>query len=379
MPQLPYGSIAQGDPLLPGLIEALILGLGETPLWSSFIARFRDAVGADYASIVFRPFAPNTPHQRVVHLFSGADSPPSISRDYRERLYLQDPLPYDRLEPGRPYDIDDLLDGDDPRHRAYRRDLLAPSNMNYLRIKRCEEPRGASAWLIASKRERCFDAEDERLFKQLAPYLRAALTARVANERERIERYVAGEAMRRMNFGWLTLDAVGVVIDADPSAEAILADPAGHLMRDRGGKLRAREDDVGHAISELLGSSGKPPRRPRAVILCREPWLDMLLLPVQIQSDEARPTPSVVAYIHADRWTSEDHYEHLHSLFDLTPREASLALALSRGKSIREAAEEMRLTIGAARTYTKRIYSKTGARGQSDLIRYIHRSVMVLT
>lgn len=59
--------------------------------------------------------------------------------------------------------------------------------------------------------------------------------------------------------------------------------------------------------------------------------------------------------------------------------EASLVLALSRGKSIAEAAEAMNLTVGSARTYTKRIYAKTGARGQSDLIRFIHRSVMALT
>jgi DNA-binding NarL/FixJ family response regulator len=86
--------------------------------------------------------------------------------------------------------------------------------------------------------------------------------------------------------------------------------------------------------------------------------------------------PAVVAYVHGDSALSADRCEQLAQLFDLLPSEARLALALSRGMNITEAAEDLGLTEQTARTYSKNIYAKMGARGQADLVRFIHRSVL---
>ena len=60
-------------------------------------------------------------------------------------------------------------------------------------------------------------------------------------------------------------------------------------------------------------------------------------------------------------------------------REARLALALCRGMSISEAAEEFGLAVGTARNYCKSIFSKTGARGQAELVRIVLTSVLALS
>jgi DNA-binding CsgD family transcriptional regulator len=56
---------------------------------------------------------------------------------------------------------------------------------------------------------------------------------------------------------------------------------------------------------------------------------------------------------------------------NLSPREAALAEAVSKGRSIVEAGAELKLTQETARNYSKRIYAKTGARGQADLVRIL--------
>jgi DNA-binding CsgD family transcriptional regulator len=53
----------------------------------------------------------------------------------------------------------------------------------------------------------------------------------------------------------------------------------------------------------------------------------------------------------------------------LSTREAALAEAMSQGCSILEAGAELQLTPETARNYSKRIYAKTGASGQADLVR----------
>lgn len=360
------------------LILPLIEGMVEDPLWSTFLARLRQRLRADYVSLTFRPLRFGTPQNRVIHLYSGQPSPPVVSQFYRDSLYKYDPMPYHDLADGRVYALSELLRIGDPEHEFYRDQLLIPSGMNVMRMMRVAEASGVSGWITVSRGEGEFDPPDDALLAALGPYLRAALRSYVALERERITASVAHEAIRRMNFGWLTLDAEGRVLDADMHCTKMLA-ASNTLVRDRGGRLTARAPEVAQEIAEEVKALVKDPHsRPRAIVLSREPWLDMLLVAANMRSGTTRPTPTLVAYVHADDWSSADRCEQLGQLFDLIPSEARLALALSRGMSIAEAAGELGLTVESARTYSKRIYAKTGARGQADLVRFIHRSVLAI-
>lgn len=368
--------LAQAD--AAELLEPLIEGMVEDPLWSTFIGRLRRRAGADYASLIFRPLHGGGPQGRLIHLASGRQSPPGIAQLYRDSLHKSDPLPYHDMEAGKVYALTDLLRAGDPQHETYRKRLLAPSGMNILRMLRVEEASGVSAWLTLSRRKREFEAEHDALLSALAPFLRAALRSYVALEREKTTALVANEAVRRMNFGWLTLDTEGSVIDADAYGQNML-DESKVLVRGRGNKLSARDADVERDIAGALEAViSDPHAKPRAIVLSREPWLDMLLVRANISANATRLTPSLVAYIHSDQWSSADRCEQLGALFELTPRQASLALALSRGMTIAEAAHELGLTLESARTYSKRIFAKMGARGQADLVRFVHRSVLTI-
>ncbi len=142
-----------------------------------------------------------------------------------------------------------------------------------------------------------------------------------------------------------------------------------------GAELRALPSGVAR-VGRAIGAA--PLGRPRAGVLCRDPWLDMLLVPAHRQAVPGNPVAAIVAYVHGDGWSSADRCEQLADLFRLLPSEARLALALSRGMSIAQAANDLGLTVETARTYSKTIYAKMGARGQPDLVRFIHRSVLML-
>jgi DNA-binding CsgD family transcriptional regulator len=291
---------------------------------------------------------------------------------------MSDPLPYQEMTDGRVYALPELLRFGDPEHESYFNQFLVPSGMSILRMMRVVEASGVSAWLTVSRRKREFETETEALIDAIGPYLRAAVHSYVVLERERINASVANEAFRRMNFGWLTLDGEGCILDSDSHGENLLTG-SGIIVRGRGRRLTSRNPKVAREITAAIQALLEDPRsRPRAIVLSHEPWLDMLLVAANIGSGATRPTPSLLAYVHADNWTSADRCEQLGQLFGLAPSEARLALALSRGMSITEAAAEIGLTVESARTYSKRIYLKTGARGQADLVRFIHRSVLAI-
>ena len=365
---------------LSDLLPALLDGAFEDPLWSTFLDRLRQATQADYAALTFRP--PGQPMKEVVHLHSGTAWPAWINRlyqkQYREQRQDIDPIPYYELEEGRTYALEEVLKQDDPVHENYYQNFLAPAGMNAMRLLRVVESSGVNGWITITRRSSDFSPDVTPLINAIVPYLRSALRNFVALERERFNASVANDAISRLAFCWLTLGPSAEVLDTDNQGAALLA-TSGILSRNAAGRLTARPRELDREITQAVRALSADSRsRPRAIILSRDPWLDMLLVPTHKRSISAKPDPAVIAYVHGDNWSTADRCDQLAELFVLLPSEARLALALSRGMTIAEAANELGLTLETARNYSKKIYSKLGARGQSDLVRFVMRSVLAI-
>ncbi|WP_373097581.1 helix-turn-helix transcriptional regulator [Zhongshania sp.] len=356
------------------LLLALMNGPFESPQWSTFLDELRQCTQADYASLVFRP--PGLATNTVFHLFSGNRCPPVIQQLYRDSFYRRDPTPYHEMNEARVYTLDELLDSNNPAHAAYLEAVMSPSGMNSARMMRLVEASGVNAWLTITRREQDFEAKDDSLLTSLEPYLRSILRSYVALERERTNATLAGDAIHRLSFGWITLDTTGQILETDDQGHHIL-EKSGVLHRDPHGYLKASSAKHGRDImSAITALANTANAKPRAIILSRDPWLDMLLVKANRDVISATSVPAVVAYVHSDSASATDHCEQLIQLFDLLPSEARLALALGRGMNITDAAQALSLTVESARTYSKKIYAKMGARGHSDLVLFIQRSIL---
>jgi DNA-binding CsgD family transcriptional regulator len=365
---------------LQDLLPALLDGAFEEPLWGSFLDRLQVAAQADYASLTFRP--PGNPLKEVVHLYAGTAWPAPLNTLYRKQFREQrhdiDPLPYYEMAEGRAYSLDELLMPGEPVHDNYYKNFLVPSGMTTMRLLRVVEASGVNAWITITRRRGDFGDEVNVLLNAIVPYLRSALRGFVAMERERFNASVANDAISRLAFGWVTLGPSAEVLDTDSQGAQLLAQ-SGILGRNAAGRLTARPRELEREITQAIRALSADSRsRPRAMILSRDPWLDMLLVPTRRRSISAKPDPAVIAYVHGDNWSTADRCDQLAELFVLLPSEARLALALARGLTIAEAASELGITLETARNYSKKIYSKLGARGQSDLVRFVMRSVLAI-
>lgn len=356
------------------LLLALINGAFEMPLWSTFLDELLQYTRADYASLIFRP--PGMPENTVFHLFSGDRCPPVIQQLYRDSFYRQDPTPYHDMQEGYVYALNELLRQDNPAHQTYVNAIMAPSGMNAARMLRVQEASGVSAWITITRRQEDFKGRDVALLRWLVPYLRSVLHNFIVLERERTKAALAGDAIRRLSYGWITLDATGLILETDKYGQHLL-ETSRTLGRDKRGYLKGASVRQGREIADTIGMLATTENaKPRAFIVSREPWLDMLLVPASRHAVSAKSVPAVVAYVHGDASLSSELCDRLIQLFGLLPSEARLALALGRGASIVEAARELDLSVESARTYSKRIYAKMGARGHVDLVLFVHRSVL---
>ncbi|MDI1294755.1 MAG: helix-turn-helix transcriptional regulator [bacterium] len=355
-----------------GLLAALHEGMFQQPLWHDFLERLRVRTGAVYSTLIFRPIDEDA----IVELYAGPRPSADMQRLFVEK-YVRDPLPYRDMREGRVYTLAELLDRANPVHMSFLHELMLPQGMTDMRSVRVTEPSGVDAWLACAG-GRAIGSATSALLTALVPHLRIALRAFVALEREKFRSALTSEAFGRLNFGWLTMDSRCRIIDMTAHVEQLFQ-RTNVLRRGRYDRLTPASPAIDREVTALIKQFAHDPEsRPRAINLSRDPWMDMLVAPVRNRSLSAGSTPVAIAYLSGDRWSQADRCEQLVDLFGLLPSEARLAWAIAQGVAISEAAVALGLTIETARNYSKKIYAKTGARGQADLVRIILTSVLAI-
>ncbi len=357
------------------LVNALLEGPFESPLWQTFLDRLRRMTGADYANMAFRP--PGRGLDEMLFLLSGS-STSKMRQVYLD--YSTAPVMHESLVEGRVYSLQELLRFDGGTQLQLYREVVRPKGITAIRQIRIVEPSGVNAWLTVARGGRDFPRGASAILSAIGPPLRGVLRHHVASERARFSATPAAEAIERLQFGWMMLDRTGRVLECDEQGARVLSHSR-VLGSDSGGRLIARPPSLEREMFRALQHiADDPESRPRAITLSRDPWLDMLLVPNRrICLSSPHATPAVIAYVHGDNWNAADRREQLAELFALSPREARLAMAFCCGLTVAEAASKLGLTVLTARTYCKSIYAKTGARGMPDLVRIVMRSVLAFS
>jgi DNA-binding CsgD family transcriptional regulator len=355
-----------------GLLAALHEGMFQQPLWHDFLEKLRLRTGAVYTTLVFRP----VDEDAIVELHAGPPPPTDLHNLFVEK-YGRDPFPYRHMREGRVYALAELLEQNDPVHSGFHREVMIPQGMTDMRSIRVTEPSGVDGWLACAG-GRSIGSAVSALLTALAPHLRIALRAFIALEREKLRSALTSEAFGRLNFGWLTLDARCRIIDMTAHVEQLFQRTS-VLRRGRYDRLTPASPLIDRELTALVKQmADDPDSRPRAINLSRDPWMDMLVAPIRGRPVSAGSTPVAIAYLSGDRWSQADRCEQLVELFGLLPSEARLAWAIAQGIPISEAAANLGITVETARNYSKKIYAKTGARGQAELVRIVLTSVLAI-
>lgn len=372
---MPDGACSQTD--IDQAIRATHAGVFEQPCWNGFLAHVRKISGSDYASMSFR--RADARQQDTIIIKSDNDGCTIANNDDElVRILRHTQLPYMVIEANRPYSLQEILDLRDDQNDDYVT-YLRRRHFTDTYVIRIAEVGGGNVWLTFGTSKGLYSSWMGNLLQQLAPHVAIAAHTLAQLESERVRADIARDAVQKLNFGWLTFDAQARIIEIDPGAEALFRKTPS-LARCRPGRpfplRRAGPCDLVELLASTADVSTFP---PRAVHLVDEPWLDMLIVPIRYRTLSGGATPVAVGYVHGVGAASAERCEQLIQLFGLTASEARLALVLSQGRSIAEAATELGFTIETARNYSKRIYAKTDTRGQADLVRIILASVIALS
>lgn len=198
-----------------------------------------------------------------------------------------------------------------------------------------------------SPRRGSFGADEVRFVEPLMTHLRRAfeLHRRLGARRARDEALV--EVAERSHGGMFIVDRRGRVIFANRAAT--------HLGRDTTDAVLATAARGGGVVRRIAQSSlwvrVTPLRASRTLL-----GVPGAAYAIFVIAPGRPPVPSMRA---------------LRELFGLTTMEASVALALARGASLRQVAADNEVGVVTVRTHLAHLFEKTGTARQAELVRLV--------
>lgn len=330
------------------LLTALYAGVFDAPPWALFLARLRARTDADICRIRVRPAGESGPIWREVQ------SATARGLDDGEWAGVSDLPPFADLRPGRVYGGAEL-GGTVAIHGRYMR---------------VSAPNGGDAALSMVRSTSDFSARSASILSGLAPHLSIALRTLTGLERERMHGSYADFAHARLALGWVLLDDRGRILDCDPIAAEML--DSGKAMRRRSdGRLRLIYPGAEALLEEIQHDPAMLAAAPRAAWMGIDPPMQIIFMQPATVWSPSLPSPACLALLRPVVRHDERQWRIASDLFGMTRSESALALRMASGDSIAEAGEALGLTLETARNYSKRIYTKTGAQGQADLVRIL--------
>ena len=341
------------------LLLPLFEGIFETPVWETFLKRLIQRTGAQRVRLTVRNVA-------------APDQPPLRRRVVADRWAAKDPgepepfdaSVYSALRPNRVYSFDEVRGFEAGATRKRQGDVLTASGIGDARLIRVAGRGELNAWLVLLHERPAFGAADSALLASLAPAIAAAVQIFASIGQMRLRLGAAEDSLALLGIGQAVLDSNGRMLVADALGTATL--PLDFASAAQHTTVPA---ELARAAADLAGAV---PAERRTAELGDGSQHFAILRPVA-HDPAAPPHPAAaIASIRSPRpLDRRAAHEAVAACFGLSAREAALAVLIADGRSIIEAGSELRLTLETARNYSKRIYAKTGAAGQADLVRLV--------
>lgn len=351
------GTIDERDLLLP-----LFTGIDEEPLWDTFLHRLLARTRAQRLHLFIRP--------------GGMSGTPPIKRTIRTHGYTRPAgffdldtfseaglLPYASLRANRVYSLEETTLPESPEAVRRQRGVLEQASVAYARFIRIVARGDHSAWMVLLHDRQDFGASDSALLSSLAPHFALALAMLMELRGLRLRATIAEDALALLGVGQAIFDADGHVVIADALATEELDVQSTGRPQIRAGAAQA----LGAACRDL---STAAPEARRTVRFDDRLGKDMLLRRAPLGASSPLSSGYSVGLVRrSQRASTKSASPVVAATLGLSMNEAALAEAISHGRSIVEAGAALQLTQETARNYSKRIYAKTGASGQADLVR----------
>lgn len=373
---------ASGPDVHEQLAQLLHEGALDPKRWRDMLELLGRELKGNSATLILR--SPTCGEAGVLHSWGGS---PEVLSQYSHRYFAMDP--FVQLPEKQVITLHDFVPPEELERSPFYTDYLVQwDSIYHLGVDVREEGRYYARLRVSRpRRAGNFSAADREVVARLVPHFDNAIRTRAALDAARTGRAAYAEAMDHLTLATLILDGTGRVIHANAMARELLASPDRIMLM--GDRLSFGEAADAKRFREAFERATEAARatQPGLVEALRvrrglgPGQFSVIVRPASARpaTEESTLSPAVAVFISAETDRAQSPpVETVRKLFDLTRKEAELAMCLTNGRSLREAAADLGITLNTARAHLRSIFAKTGIDRQARLVRAILRSVAAL-
>ena len=373
--------VEQFNTLLSSLYEASL----DNERWGDSLEMIRELFSANFVTLILK--MPDSHDDDDLGLMVSVgdlkDSGKVVFFPYRHNL-----TPFVGQPPDCVFTADDIMASDEWHDSAYRVHWCAPNNVYHVMAVDISTPDSGTLRFRVTRPESApaFTPEDKSFCSFLLPHLRRALNIRNLLDRSQAIGSLYSKAISRLSIATVLIDENCQILDQNVFAREIL--DRGDGLKIVGGRLETTYPSDNRELRRLIKEafeshkSNAPFSLPQAMSVTRpsgEVSLGVVIEPICSNTwAEGKGQPAAVVYIRDAVSKSQASNEIAKKLFGLTPAETALSIQLANGLSLEEAAEALNIRRNTARAHLRAIFSKTGVRRQTELVRIFLNSVAPL-
>ncbi len=363
----------QVDSLIGNIYDAAL----DPSRWTAVLRQARDVVGGS-AAVVFSKDA-RTKRLQIYHHCGGMDP------HYRQ-LYFDH---YERLDPttgvqvmsgiGEPIGTVDIMAIEDFQKTRFYQEWRRPQGVvDFVAAALDKTATGAVLFGVFRQHQHGFvDDDTRRRMRQIVPHIRRAVLIGKVIEHKTAEAATFADALDGLSAGMFVVDAEGRIVHSNASGQALLED--GAALDGAHGRIRPTDAAAARALKDIVAASGGDaamgikgvavpltgrdgeryaahvlPLTAGARRLTYASYAAVAAVFVRKAAIEAPLAPEIIA----------NHYQ-------LTPTELRVLLTIVDIGGVRETSEALGIGKSTVKTHLHRVFGKTGASRQADLVKLV--------
>jgi DNA-binding CsgD family transcriptional regulator/PAS domain-containing protein len=345
--------------------------------WTAVLQRTRDVVGGS-AAVVFSKDA-RTKRLQIYHHCGGMDP------HYRQ-LYFDH---YEKLDPttgvqvmsgiGEPIGTVDIMPIEDFQKTSFYQEWRRPQGVvDFVAAALDRTATCAVLFGVFRQHQHGFvDNDTRRRMRQIVPHIRRAILIGKVIEHKTAEAATFADALDGLSAGMFVVDAEGRIVHSNASGQALLDD--GAALDGAHGRIRPTDAAAARALKDVVAASGD-----NAAM-----GIKGIAVPLTGR-DGQRYAAHVLPLTTGDRRRTRARYEAVAAVFvrkaeieapsapdiiakhyQLTPTELRVLLAIVDIGGVRETSEALGIGEATVKTHLHRVFGKTGASRQADLVKLV--------
>jgi DNA-binding CsgD family transcriptional regulator len=345
--------------------------------WTAVLRQARDVVGGS-AAVVFSKDA-RTKRLQIYHHCGGMDP------HYRQLYFDQ----YEKLDPttgvqvmsgiGEPIGTVDIMALEDFQKTRFYQEWRRPQGVvDFVAAALDKTATCAVLFGVFRQHQHGFVDNDTRWrMRQIVPHIRRAILIGKVIEHKTAEAATFADALDGLSAGMFVVDAEGRIVHSNASGQALLED--GAALDGAHGRIRPTDAAAARALKDIVAASGDDaamgikgvavpltgrdgeryaahvlPLTAGARRLTYASYAAVAAVFVRKAAIEAPLAPEIIA----------NHYQ-------LTPTELRVLLTIVDIGGVRETSEALGIGESTVKTHLHRVFGKTGASRQADLVKLV--------